>query len=190
METLRRDLVIIGGGAAGLMAAAQISSLFLEEGNSYRPSILLIEKMMRPGRKIGITGKGRCNLTNARMWDEFSVHVHPNPNFFKNAFYNFSSADTMDFFRRLGLELTVERGQRVYPKSMKAQDVTDTLVRYVKRCKTVEISTEVSVDSISSGENFKLTLSDGRRRLRFCRGFRSHGYPKISILNGVDSKGL
>ena len=161
METLRRDLVIIGGGAAGLMAAAQISSLLSEEGNSFKPSVLLIEKMMRPGRKIGITGKGRCNLTNARMWDEFSVHVHPNPNFFKNAFYNFSSSDTMDFFRRLGLELTVERGQRVYPKSMKAQDVTDTLVRYIKRCRAVEISTEVSVDSVSEGEFFKLNLSDG-----------------------------
>ncbi|MBR4438708.1 MAG: NAD(P)/FAD-dependent oxidoreductase, partial [Bacteroidales bacterium] len=99
METLRRDLVIIGGGAAGLMAAAQISSLLSEKVNSFKPSVLLIEKMMRPGRKIGITGKGRCNLTNARMWDEFSVHVHPNPNFFKNAFYNFSSSDTMDFFR-------------------------------------------------------------------------------------------
>lgn len=161
METLRRDLVIIGGGAAGLMAAAQISSLLSEELNSFKPSVLLIEKMMRPGRKIGITGKGRCNLTNARMWDEFSVHVHPNPNFFKNAFYNFSSSDTMDFFRRLGLELTVERGQRVYPKSMKAQDVTDTLVRYIKRCRAVEISTEVSVDSVSSGEYYKLNLSDG-----------------------------
>lgn len=161
METLRRDLVIIGGGAAGLMAAAQISSLLSEEVNSSKPSVLLIEKMMRPGRKIGITGKGRCNLTNARMWDEFSVHVHPNPNFFKNAFYNFSSSDTMDFFRRLGLELTVERGQRVYPKSMKAQDVTDTLVRYIKRCGAVEISTEVSVDSVSEGEFFKLNLSDG-----------------------------
>ena len=161
METLRRDLVIIGGGAAGLMAAAQISSLLSEEVNSFKPSVLLIEKMMRPGRKIGITGKGRCNLTNARMWDEFSVHVHPNPNFFKNAFYNFSSSDTMDFFRRLGLELTVERGQRVYPKSMKAQDVTDTLVRYIKRCRAVEISTEVSVDSVSEGEFFKLNLSDG-----------------------------
>ena len=161
METLRRDLVIIGGGAAGLMAAAQISSLLSEEVNSFKPSVLLIEKMMRPGRKIGITGKGRCNLTNARMWDEFSVHVHPNPNFFKNAFYNFSSSDTMDFFRRLGLELTVERGQRVYPKSMKAQDVTDTLVRYIKRCRAVEISTEVSIDSVSSGEYYKLNLSDG-----------------------------
>lgn len=161
MEALRRDLVIIGGGAAGLMAAAQISSILSEEGNSCKPSILLIEKMMRPGRKIGITGKGRCNLTNARMWDEFSVHVHPNQNFFKNAFYNFSSSDTMDFFRRLGLELTVERGQRVYPKSMKAQDVTDTLVRYIKRCRAVEISTEVSVVSAAEGENFKLALSDG-----------------------------
>lgn len=161
MESLRRDLVIIGGGAAGLMAAAQISSILSEEGNSFNPSILLIEKMMRPGRKIGITGKGRCNLTNARMWDEFSVHVHPNQNFFKNAFYNFSSSDTMDFFRKLGLELTIERGQRVYPKSMKAQDVTDTLVRYIKRCKAVEISTEVSVVSVRAGESFMLTLSDG-----------------------------
>ena len=114
------DLAIIGGGAAGLMAAAWISEKYRDSES--RPSVVLLEKMPRCGRKINITGKGRCNLTNTRMWDEFSPHVHPNSQFFKNAFYNFSSHDTMDFFKSIGLELSVERGQRVYPKSMRAME--------------------------------------------------------------------
>ena len=105
------DLAIVGGGAAGLMAAAWIS----EQCKSAQspPSVILLEKMPRPGRKINITGKGRCNITNARMWDEFSVHIHPNNQFLKSAFYGFTSSDTMSFFEDAGVPLTIERGQRV-----------------------------------------------------------------------------
>ncbi|MBQ9539239.1 MAG: NAD(P)/FAD-dependent oxidoreductase, partial [Treponema sp.] len=88
------------------MAAAWITEQYKDSENS--PSVVLLEKMPRPGRKINITGKGRCNLTNARMWDEFGVHVHPNSQFLKNAFYGFSSADVMDFFKGLGLDLVIE----------------------------------------------------------------------------------
>ena len=94
------DLIIVGGGAAGLMAATWITEHYKDIPE--KPSVLLLEKMHRPGRKLNITGKGRCNITNTRMWDEFSVHIHPNKQFFKNAFYAFSSHDTMDFFADLG----------------------------------------------------------------------------------------
>ena len=147
MKDLVYDLAIVGGGAAGLMASAWISEKF--KASESRPSVVLLEKMPRCGRKINITGKGRCNLTNTRMWDEFSVHVHPNCQFFKNAFYNFSSHDTMDFFTSIGLELSVERGQRVYPRSMRAMDVTDALVNHVRRCSVVETITGFEVSGIS-----------------------------------------
>lgn len=118
------DLAIVGGGAAGLFGAAVAAGRGL--------SVLLLERNGRCGKKIAITGKGRCNLTNTREWSEFSEHVHPKPNFFKSAFFGMSNKDTMAFFERMGLPLTVERGQRVFPASMRAQDVTDVLVAKLK----------------------------------------------------------
>ena len=153
------DLAIVGGGAAGLMAAAWISEKYKD--SETHPSVVLLEKMPRCGRKINITGKGRCNLTNTRMWDEFSPHVHPNCQFFKNAFYNFSSHDTMDFFKSIGLELSVERGQRVYPKSMRAMDVTDSLVNCIRRCAVVETVTGFEVKEISRDEFFCIKSEQG-----------------------------
>ena len=160
MKDLVYDLAIVGGGAAGLMASAWISEKF--KASDSRPSVVLLEKMPRCGRKINITGKGRCNLTNTRMWDEFSVHVHPNCQFFKNAFYNFSSHDTMDFFTSIGLELSVERGQRVYPRSMRAMDVTDALVNHVRRCSVVETITGFEVSGISKDDLFCIQSEQGR----------------------------
>ena len=101
------DLAIAGGGAAGLFGAAVAAGRGL--------SVLLLERNGRCGKKIAITGKGRCNLTNTREWSEFSEHIHPSPNFFKSAFFGMSNRDTMAFFEQIGLPLTVERGQRVFP---------------------------------------------------------------------------
>lgn len=144
------DIVIIGGGAAGLMAAAYTSKkLYTSES---RPSILLLEKMPRPGRKLNITGKGSCNLTNAKMWDEFAPHVHPNQQFLKNAFYNFSSSSTMDFFESLGVELVKERGDRVYPKSKRAMDITDALVNTIRKSGVVEMVTGAAVSDVRIAE--------------------------------------
>ena len=122
------DITIIGGGAAGLYAAATLSSL-IKEGEAI--SVLVLEKMHRCGLKVGITGKGRCNLTNIKPWNEFALHIHPKNVFLKNAFYGMSNSATMEFFEKMGLPLTVERGDRVFPQSMKATDVVSTLERYI-----------------------------------------------------------
>ena len=122
MET---DIVIIGGGAAGMMAAAG--------AGKFGAHAVVLEKMPRPGRKIMISGKGRCNFTNMKAWQDFSTHVHPKAAFLKNAFYNFTPEDTVAFFRENGMESVVERGDRVFPASYKASDVVDTLVKAMKK---------------------------------------------------------
>ena len=115
-----RELVVIGAGAAGLLAALSAA----EEG----VSVLLLEKMEKAGRKIRITGKGRCNITNTKNWDDFSKHIYPKNSFFKSAFYNLTNSKTITLFEEIGLETIIERGDRVYPKSGQAKDVVDALV--------------------------------------------------------------
>ena len=122
------DIVIIGGGAAGLYAAAALSSYKKEKGGV---EAILLEKMHRCGLKIGITGKGRCNLTNTKPWNEFSTHIHPKNVFLKNAFYASSNTAVMENFEKMGLPLVVERGDRVFPQSMKALDVVATLEKHI-----------------------------------------------------------
>ncbi len=122
------DIVIIGGGAAGMYAAATLSLFNKEKGSL---NVLLLEKMHRCGLKIGITGKGRCNLTNTKPWNEFATHIHPKNVFLKNAFYGMSNMAVMECFEKMGLPLVVERGDRVFPQSMKALDVVSTLERNI-----------------------------------------------------------
>lgn len=124
------DIVIVGGGAAGLYAAATLSSLNIQGAGL---KVLLLEKMHRCGLKIGITGKGRCNLTNTKPWEEFSSHIHPKNIFLKNAFYGMSNLATMEFYEKIGLPLVVERGDRVFPKSMRAADVVAVLERHIHK---------------------------------------------------------
>lgn len=128
---MNTDILIIGGGAAGLFSAAS-SILFSKENNLDLPSVTVVEKMKRCGRKIGITGKGRCNLTNTKCWEDFSIHIHPDKNFFRPAFYEMSNVRTMEFFEKIGLPLVKERGDRVFPASYRASDVTSVLLDYVK----------------------------------------------------------
>lgn len=121
------DIIIIGGGAAGLMAAAGAAETFARKGVECKVTVL--EKMPRPGRKIIITGKGRCNFTNLKAWNEFSEHVHPKPGFLKPSFYNLTSERMIDFLQEAGMESVVERGDRAFPASHLASDVVDALVR-------------------------------------------------------------
>ncbi len=116
------DAIVIGAGAAGLMAAAEAA----RAGRS----VLLLEKMEKAGRKIRITGKGRCNLTNARPAEEFIDHVRANAYFFNVAFSEFNNRATIRFFERLGVKLDIERSERVFPHSGKAWDIANALTEY------------------------------------------------------------
>lgn len=119
------DLIVVGGGAAGLIAAGQAAERGLR--------VAVLEKNDRPARKLMITGKGRCNLTNAcTLLNELTENVPGNARFLYGAFSRFMPADTMELFEGLGVPLKIERGNRVFPQSDKAVDIVDALVRYVK----------------------------------------------------------
>ena len=119
-----KKVIVIGAGAAGLMAAGTAAEL--------GANVTLIEKNAKVGRKIMITGKGRCNLTNNCDVQTFINNVPVNGRFLYSAINNFTTADVMDFFEGLGLRLKTERGNRVFPVSDKAVDVVDTLYGFIK----------------------------------------------------------
>ena len=112
-------IAVIGGGAAGLMAAICAA----EKG----ASVTLIEKNNDLGKKIRITGKGRCNLTNACPTEEIFENIPTNHNFLYSAIYSFTNYDVMSFFEECGVPLKEERGQRVFPESDKAADIVNAL---------------------------------------------------------------
>lgn len=118
------DLIVIGAGAAGMMAAATAA----RSGKQ----VLLMEKMEKAGRKIRISGKGRCNLTNARPPEEFREAIRTNADFFDVAFAEFNNLATIRFFERQKVKLEIERGQRVFPKSGKAWDIANALEDYCR----------------------------------------------------------
>ena len=128
------DVIVIGAGAAGMMAAATAAK------NGRR--VLLMEKMEKAGRKIRISGKGRCNLTNARPPEEFREAIRTNADFFDVAFAEFNNKATIRLFERLGVKLDIERGQRVFPHSGKAWDIANALMDYC-----VESGVEVMYDT-------------------------------------------
>ncbi len=138
------DVIVIGAGAAGMMAAATAA----RNGKQ----VLLMEKMEKAGRKIRISGKGRCNLTNARPPEEFKEAIRVNADFFEVAFAEFNNKATIRFFERNGVKLEIERGQRVFPKSGKAWDIANALMEYCLD-NGVEIVYNTRVTSI-------LTMSD------------------------------
>lgn len=152
---MKSDIIIIGGGAAGLLAAYGAVKA-LPVGSSARVTIL--EKMPRPGRKILFTGKGRCNITNLKEWNDFSWHIRTNPNFVKPAFYNFTPGNMIDFLESNGLETVIERGDRAFPYSHRASDVLDTIVETVLR-HGVTLLTEREVESVMTGPSAASTGS-------------------------------
>ncbi|MGB4660292.1 MAG: FAD-dependent oxidoreductase, partial [Mobilitalea sp.] len=116
---------IIGGGAAGMLAAIAAAR------NGHK--VTIFEKNEKLGKKLFITGKGRCNLTNACDKDTFFGQIVSNPKFLYRAYHTFSNFDTMDFFEQLGLTIKTERGNRVFPESDKSSDVIAVLKRELER---------------------------------------------------------
>ena len=172
------NVAIVGGGAAGLFAALYGSKVILKSNRVSAPpstgsaEILIFEKMPRPGRKIGLTGKGRCNLTNTKPWEEFSRHIHPKADFFRSAFYNCSNAKVMELFQECGLPLVEERGNRVFPRSMRAIDVIDTLVAACKEggipiCTNTAIKEIQPLPDAAGGGAASRSLHDAAAGCRF-----------------------
>lgn len=130
-----KKIVIIGGGAAGLMAAS--SAAFCLKNSAY--NITVVEKNSRPARKVIITGKGRCNVTNNCDVNSLIANTPKNGKFLYSAFNNFNAMDTMTYFESMGVPLKTERGNRVFPVSDKSVDIVDALVSPVqKNCNIIE----------------------------------------------------
>ena len=174
------DIIIIGGGAAGLMAAAGAAQTYVSRGISGR--VIVLEKMLRPGRKIMITGKGRCNFTNLKQWNEFSGHIHPKPNFLKPSFYNLTSEKMIDFLESHGMETVVERGDRAFPASHLSSEVVDTLVKAAQDAGAELICNKEVSEIVRNAEDtgFNIRCVDGAAytcsKVIICTGGLS--YPK------------
>lgn len=121
----QHKIIVIGGGPAGLMAAGQAAQLGAQ--------VLLLEKMNTTGRKLFISGKGRCNITNVAPIQDFIAHFGPTGRFLHQAFHRYFSEDLLEFIHDLGIETVTERGGRVFPASGQAGDVVDALTNWTIR---------------------------------------------------------
>jgi predicted Rossmann fold flavoprotein len=128
MGEMRKGVAVIGGGAAGMMAAIHAAN--------FGVPVTVFERNERCGRKLRITGKGRCNVTNHCTRDAFFANIPGNARFLYSAWSRFDSAETERFFEEAGVPLKVERGNRVFPVSDKATDVVDALV---KECRARDV---------------------------------------------------
>jgi hypothetical protein len=137
-------VIVVGGGPAGLMAAGQASLSGAQ--------VILIEKMERPGRKLAITGKGRCNLTNATELSEFLTHFGRNSRFLRGAFHRFFVPELLEFFRQLGIQTVTERGGRIFPINNDANEIVMALVNWAKAAGVI-IRPNTRVNQLALTEN-------------------------------------
>lgn len=150
-------VLVIGGGAAGLMAAYSAVNMGAE--------VTLLERNPRPARKVMITGKGRCNVTNNTDLNGLVNAVTGNGRFMYSAFSNFTSADTMNFFERHGVPLKTERGNRVFPESDKAVDIVDALVRAVREVGVKVLEERVTELIVENNAVIGVKCESGRKFL-------------------------
>lgn len=158
MKMHKLKLIVIGAGAAGMMAAISAA----QNGIPGR-EILVLESNEKPGKKIYITGKGRCNLTNACEMEELFLNVPRQAKFLYSAFYTFSNEQVIDFFEHAGMKTKVERGNRVFPVSDHASDVIGALKRMMDRL-NIQVEYHARVRQILTGESAVsgVRLEDGR----------------------------
>jgi predicted Rossmann fold flavoprotein len=151
---MSKKVVVIGGGPAGILAAGKASELGKD--------VVLVEKNDRLGKKILISGKGRCNITNNTDIEGLLENIPGNGNFLYSAFYTFSNTDIIELLHRYGLETKVERGGRVFPVSDRAKDVVDTLARYLKDTGVkVRLNSPVSEILVKNSEVNGVMFKDG-----------------------------
>jgi len=160
---VKHNVIVIGGGASGMMASGQAAGMGADT--------LLFEKMRLPGRKLGITGKGRCNLTNVASLPEFISHFGSSGIFLRQAFHRFSNDELAAFFEDLGVPTVAERGGRVFPISSQAGDVVDALRGWMQK-QGVTVRWKVSVDSL---------LIEGRK-VCGVRDLMGEAYPADAVI--------
>ena len=152
------DIIVIGGGPAGLLAAATASATGAK--------VLLLERMDRPGRKLRICGKGRGNIGNTAPLDEFLHHFGPKFRFLRPALRHFFTQENMDLLASLGVVTKVERGGRIFPVSDSAQDLVDAYLRHA-RAQGVTMQTGARVHSITQNDQgFELCFANQKRSAR------------------------
>ncbi len=151
---MTNEIIVIGAGAAGMMAAIQAAS----NGNS----VTMLERNDRPGRKIVITGKGRCNVTNAtNLLNDLIAAVPVNGRFLYSAFSSFMPQDTIDFFEEQGVPLKIERGNRVFPVSDSSLDIVDALYGAAKKAGVKLRNGRATELVIENGEVIAVKTEDG-----------------------------
>lgn len=153
-----KRIIIIGGGAAGLKSAISAAYKYRDGG----AEITVIEKNERPARKLMITGKGRCNVTNNCDLNTLISNTPKNGRFLYSAFSSFSAQETMAFFESLGVPLKTERGNRVFPVSDKAVDIVDALVSLTRKHGIKIINGVASEILTENGEVTGVRLQDGK----------------------------
>ena len=151
-------VIIVGGGAAGMMAAISASKA--------GKKVCILEKNEKLGKKLFITGKGRCNITNACPAEEFLTHVVTNPRFLYSTFSQFNNEDMIEYLEKIGLPVKTERGQRVFPQSDRSSDVIQALKRECEKGR-VKIYYHTEVKELLFNEEkdqcIGVLLSDGRK---------------------------
>lgn len=154
--TAMSKVIVVGAGAAGCMAAGTAA----ENGNE----VILIERNDKIARKVLITGKGRCNVTNAETDIQALIsNVPQNGRFLFGAFSDFSTSDTRSFFENLGVELKVERGNRVFPVSDRAVDIVDALNKYITKNGVKRKQGRVTALILENGEAKGVVTDDGEK---------------------------
>ena len=144
-------VIVIGGGPAGLVSAISAAT----ENNE----VIVLEKMKEPGRKLLITGKGRCNITSSLPMEDFIKNIPGNGKFLYSAFNNFTNEDIIKLLKEQGVNVKIERGQRVFPISDKAIDVRDALINKAKKL-GVKIITNAKVENIITKKNEQVYIAN------------------------------
>lgn len=162
---MSEKIAVIGGGPAGIIAAGIIGSRGKE--------VVLLEKNDRLGRKLFITGKGRCNITNAAPIDELFDYINTNKNFLYSSLYSFTNENIIELLESMGLKTKVERGNRVFPQSDKSSDVIKALEKFLKK-NNVRVMLGANVKNIFyNNDKFIITIGEDK-----------YEYDKVVIATG------